>query len=281
MQQEYLENELKARTKEVRKQKEEIEVKNKDITDSINYAQRIQFSVLPSTGTLRNHCAGAFILYKPRDIVSGDFYWFDFFPKANQLLIVCADSTGHGVPGAFMSLIGTTLIKDIAMRPDVDNPADILYRLDENIQSTLNQNIDSEHASDGMDIIVCEINTKTHFARISSAMRPYIIYHEGKLMTCRGSRSSIGGKHLDDKIFEMNEIQLSKGDAIYMFSDGYTDQFGGPSGKKFKINRLQNILEDIIDRDMDEQHRVLWENFDLWKGKNLQIDDVLMIGVRI
>ena len=281
IQQEYLENELRTRTKEVHKQKEEIEVKNRDITDSINYAQRIQFSVLPSTSTLLEHCSGAFIFYRPRDIVSGDFYWFDYFPDTKRLLIVCADSTGHGVPGAFMSLIGTTLIKDIAMRLDVLSPADILYRLDENIQSTLNQNRDSEQANDGMDIIVCEINTETHFTRIASAMRPYIIYHEGVPTTYKCSRASIGGQQIENKTFETKELQLSKGDTIYMFTDGYTDQFGGPSGKKLKMNRLQNILNDIHSRDMDEQQRVIKENFDLWKGLDNQIDDVLMIGVKI
>jgi serine phosphatase RsbU (regulator of sigma subunit) len=279
--QDYLENELKARTKEVRKQKEEIEVKNRDITDSINYAQRIQFSVLPSTSTLLEHCSGAFIFYRPRDIVSGDFYWFDYFPQNNRLLIVCADSTGHGVPGAFMSLIGTTLIKDIALRSDVLNPGDILHRLDENVQSTLNQNRDSEQANDGMDIIVCEINTVSFLAKISSAMRPYVIYQDGKPTTYKSSRSSIGGQYVGNKVFATNEIQLSKGDSIYMFTDGYTDQFGGPSGKKFKMNRLQNILDDIHNRDMEEQYRVVKENFDLWKGHNLQVDDVLMIGVKI
>jgi serine phosphatase RsbU (regulator of sigma subunit) len=280
-QQEFLENELKARTKEVRKQKEEIEVKNKDITDSINYAQRIQFSVLPSTDTLREHCSGAFIFYLPRDIVSGDFYWFDYFPSTKRLLIVCADSTGHGVPGAFMSLIGTTLIKDIAMRADALDPADILYRLDENIQSTLNQNRDSEHATDGMDITVCEINTETYLTKISSAMRPFIIYKNGGQMICKSSRSSIGGQYLENKLFETKEVQLSKGDTIYMFTDGYTDQFGGPAGKKFKMNRLQNILNDIQQRNMDEQHRVIRENFNLWKGNDKQVDDVLMIGVKL
>ena len=281
IQQEYLENELKARTKEVRRQKEEIEVKNRDITDSINYAQRIQFSVLPSTSTLLKHCSDAFIFYRPRDIVSGDFYWFNYFPQSHRLLIVCADSTGHGVPGAFMSLIGTTLIKDIAMRPDVYDPADILYRLDENVQSTLNQNMDSEQANDGMDIIVCEINTDTYFAKIASAMRPYIIYHDGVPVTYKSSRSSIGGQRVENKVFETNKIQLSKGDTIYMFTDGYTDQFGGPSGKKLKMNRLQNIIHDIHTRNMDEQLRVVKENFDLWKGSDNQIDDVLVIGVKI
>ncbi|MDR1153795.1 MAG: SpoIIE family protein phosphatase [Bacteroidales bacterium] len=279
--QEYLETELTARTGEVHRQKEEIEIKNRDITDSITYAQRIQFSVLPTTSTLTEHSSGAFIFYRPRDIVSGDFYWFEYFPETRRLLIVCADSTGHGVPGAFISLIGTTLIKDIALRPDVRGPADILYRLDENIQSTLNQNRDSEQANDGMDIIVCEINTETHFTRISSAMRPFIVYHEGTPTTYKSSRSSIGGQRFGDKTFTTTELQLAKGDTIYMFTDGYTDQFGGPSGKKLKMTGLQNILNGTCDRDMDEQHRAVKESFDLWKGNDRQTDDVLMIGVKI
>ncbi len=280
-QQEYLERELAARTKEVREQKEEIEIKNRDITDSINYAQRIQFSILPSTSTLLEHCSGAFIFYRPRDIVSGDFYWFDYFPDTHRLLVVCADSTGHGVPGAFMSLIGTTLIKDIAMRSDIHNPADILYRLDENVQSTLNQNQESEQANDGMDMVVCEINTETQYVRFSSAMRPFVVYHDGVPTMYKYSRSSIGAQPGKNKAFEMTEVKLSVGDTIYMFTDGYTDQFGGPSGKKFKMNRLQSVLDDIQTRDMDEQYRVIKENFDLWKGKMDQVDDVLVIGVRL
>jgi len=161
------------------------------------------------------------------------------------------------------------------------NPADILYRLDENVQSTLNQNRDSEQANDGMDIIVCEINTKTNIAKIASAMRPYVIYQEGTPTTYKSSRSSIGGQCVENKVFTTHEIQLAKGDTIYMFTDGYTDQFGGPSGKKLKMNRLQNILDDIHTRSMEEQYRVIKENFDLWKGHNPQVDDVLMIGVKI
>ena len=272
------------RTKEVHKQKEEIERKNKDITDSINYAQRIQFSVLPTSATLLSHCSEAFIFYRPRDIVSGDFYWFDYFHETDRLLIVCADSTGHGVPGAFMSLIGATLIKDITRRPDVKNPADLLYCLDQSVQSTLNQNRDSEQTHDGMDIIVCDINTKTNLLRIASAMRPYIVYQGGNRTIYKGSRASIGGLHYTDsetKVFDLNEIQLAKGDTLYMYSDGYADQFGGPDGKKMKTNRLYNILNDIQNRDMNEQHRVLQENFYLWKGDTEQVDDVLMIGVKI
>ena len=279
--QQYLENELNMRTKEVFKQKEEIEIKNKDITDSINYAKRIQFSVLPSKSTLTDHCSDAFIFYQPRDIVSGDFYWFDYFPHNKQLLIVCADSTGHGVPGAFMSLIGTTLIKDITNKPDIKNPSDILYKLDNNIQTTLNSNRDSEHADDGMDLVVFDINTETYFTRIASAMRPYIIYHEGKPAVHKYSHASIGGHYIENKSFTTSELQLAKGDLIYMFTDGYADQFGGPAGKRFKMNRLLTIIEDMHKRSMDEQYRVIKQNFDLWKGDNEQIDDVLLIGVRL
>ena len=280
--QEYLEKELQSRTKLVHKQKEEIERKNKDITDSINYAQRIQFSVLPTTATLLDHCSEAFIFYRPRDIVSGDFYWFDYFPEKDRLLIVCADSTGHGVPGAFMSLIGTTLIKDITRRRDVENPADFLYQLDRDVQSTLNQNRDSEQTQDGMDVVVCEINTRTLKIKVAAAMRPFVIYKDDNRSVYKGSRASIGGHTFsEEKVFDINEIQLAKGDIIYMFTDGYADQFGGPDGKKMKTSRLHNILNDIHNRDMDEQRRVLQENFDLWKGDNEQIDDVLIIGVKI
>ena len=280
--QEYLENELKERTKEVHRQKEVIEIKNKDITDSINYAQRIQVSVLPSIKILQEHCSEAFIFYSPRDIVSGDFYWFDYFPETKRLIIVCADSTGHGVPGAFMSLIGTTIIKDITMLPHVLNPSDILYNLDMKIQSTLNSNLELEHANDGMDLVVCEINTETHLVKIASAMRPYIVFHEGTPTVYKGNLASIGGQQsAEEKTFETRELQLSKGDTIYMFSDGYADQFGGALGKRMKMSRLQNIINDVYPRDMNEQGRVIKENFTLWKGENEQIDDVLMVGVRI
>ncbi len=280
-QQEYLERELDARTKEVLEQKDEIELKNRDITDSINYAQRIQFSILPSASILQEYCSDSFIFYRPRDIVSGDFYWFDYIKEREKLVIACADSTGHGVPGAFMSLIGTTVIKDISQRPEIPDPAGMLQALDENIQSILNQNQESEHANDGMDIVACEIDPKTYHVKIASAMRPYIVYQNGKQYVYKGSRASIGGQSVKKKDFAMVELQLEKGDSLYLFSDGYSDQFGGPLGKKLKMSRLQNIIEDVQKRSMTEQYRYIKENFDLWKGNLEQIDDVLMIGIRL
>jgi len=280
--QELLQRRLDERTREVVMQKEEIEIKNKDITDSINYAQRIQASILPPISKLHETFTGSFVFYQPRDIVSGDFYWYDKMEGGNKFVIVCADSTGHGVPGAFMSMIGTTLLKDITVRQGVDSPASLLATLDMEIMSALNQNLEAERSNDGMDIIVSEVDLKTKKLRVSSAMRPMIIYRDGEQIYVRGSRSSVGGQYEhEQKIFETNEFQLTKGDKVYMFSDGYPDQFGGPLGKKFKMVRLKNMLRDIHEKPMEEQYNYIKNNFEIWKEDTEQVDDVLFMGIEI
>jgi ligand-binding sensor domain-containing protein/serine phosphatase RsbU (regulator of sigma subunit) len=280
--QEYLERELEARTKEVVEQKEEIEIKNRDITDSINYAKRIQTSMLPPIRRLQQHFSGSFVFYHPRDIVSGDFYWFDQVNN-NKFTIVCADSTGHGVPGAFMSMIGSTLIKDICTRIAGNSPSQVLQALDCELRNTLNQNLeDGTKPGDGMDIIVCEIDLKTHYVRYASAMRPMIIYRNSEEIFIKGSRNSVGGHYeRADNLFADEGLQLSKGDIIYMFSDGYPDQFGGPMGKKFKMVRLKNLLQDINQKPMDEQFIHVKNTFNLWKENYEQVDDVLFMGIKI
>ncbi|MCF8380433.1 MAG: SpoIIE family protein phosphatase [Bacteroidales bacterium] len=281
--QEYLQTSLDERTKEVRAQATELENKNRDITDSINYAQRIQASILPPIGRLQSTFSGSFVFYQPRDIVSGDFYWYDTVFN-NKFVIVCADSTGHGVPGAFMSMIGTTLIKEICSRSDVNSPSQILEILDQEIQAALNQNVEAEKSNDGMDIIVAEIDLKTNYLKVASAMRPIILYIDGEQIYVKGSRNSVGGKFdedSEDKVFIDEGFQLSKGDQVYMFSDGYPDQFGGPLGKKFKMVRLKNLLRDIHDKTMDEQYNYIKSNFMLWKEELEQVDDVLFMGIRI
>jgi ligand-binding sensor domain-containing protein/serine phosphatase RsbU (regulator of sigma subunit) len=279
--QEYLEQRLNERTREVVEQKEVIEIKNRDITDSINYAQRIQASILPPIKRLQLNFAGSFIYYQPRDIVSGDFYWFDRINE-NKFIIVCADSTGHGVPGAFMSMIGTTLLKDICMRKDINSPSAILAELDHELRATLNQNIDAEQSNDGMDIIVCEIDVRSNYLRYASAMRPMIVYRNGDQVYIKGSRSSVGGQYdKEDKVFKDEGIQLSKGDLIYMFSDGYPDQFGGSVGKKFKMMRLKNLLRDINQKPMEEQYEYVKSTFNLWREDFEQVDDVLFMGIKI
>jgi len=278
---ERIEKELDIRTREVVEQKAEIEHKNKDITDSINYAQRIQASILPPVTKISENFRESFVFYQPRDIVSGDFYWFDKVAE-NKFLIVCADSTGHGVPGAFMSMIGTTLIKDICMRPDISSPSDVLATLDREVTSTLNQNIDpSGKSTDGMDITVCEFDLERSYFRFASAMRPIMMHHKGELTYIRGSRNSIGGYYTEQKEFENQGYQLDPGDIIYLFSDGYPDQFGGPLGKKFKMVRLKNLLADICDKPMSEQHEHIRNSFNLWKGDHEQVDDVLFMGIKV
>jgi ligand-binding sensor domain-containing protein/serine phosphatase RsbU (regulator of sigma subunit) len=279
--QEYLEHRLDERTREVVEQKEVIEIKNRDITDSINYAQRIQASILPPIKRLQLNFSGSFIFYQPRDIVSGDFYWFDRI-NDNKFIIVCADSTGHGVPGAFMSMIGTTLIKDICMREEINSPSAILSELDHELRATLNQNIEVEQSNDGMDIIVCEIDIRTNYLRYASAMRPMVVYRGGEQIYVKGSRSSVGGQYdKEDKIFKDEGIQLGKGDLIYMFSDGYPDQFGGSVGKKFKMVRLKNLLRDINQKPMEEQYEYVKSTFNLWREDFEQVDDVLFMGIKI
>jgi serine phosphatase RsbU (regulator of sigma subunit) len=281
--QEYLQKSLDERTREVMMQKEEIENKNRDITDSINYAQRIQASILPPVKRLEGTFTGSFVFYQPRDIVSGDFYWYDKV-WGDKFVIVCADSTGHGVPGAFMSMIGTTLIKDICSRPEVSSPSEILDTLDQEIQEALNQNLDAEKSNDGMDIIVAEIDLKSNYLRVASAMRPIILYIDGEQVYVKGSRNSVGGRfdeEVEEKTFRNEGFQLSRGDLVYMFSDGYPDQFGGPLGKKFKMVRLKNLLRDIHDKPMDEQYNYVKSNFMLWKEDLEQVDDVLFMGIQI
>ena len=289
LQEAYLKKELDIRTKEVVEQKEEIELKNRDITDSINYAQRIQASILPPLQKLKDNFSGTFVFYRPRDIVSGDFYWWDRIDE-DRFLVVCADSTGHGVPGAFMSMIGSTLIKDIVNRNAEISPSSLLNILNKEVVESLNQRADMDSISDdderyattdGMDIVVCEFNTKTNFLRFASAMRPIIMYHKGEQYYIRGQRSSVGGSFLKEEAFEDQEYQLVKGDIVYLFSDGYPDQFGGPSGKKFKMLSLKEKLEEIHTKSMDDQYLKIQETFDSWKGDQDQVDDVLFMGIQV
>ena len=257
-----------------------MELKNREITDSINYPQRIQASILPPVQRLKENFSGSFVYYLPRDIVSGDFYWWGRIDE-DRFLIVCADSTGHGVPGAFMSMIGSTLIKDIVNRKRNIKPSELLSILDEEITTSLNQNIESHASNDGMDIIVCELNTSTYYLRFASAMRPIILYHKGEQYYIRGNRSSVGGEAMEGKIFEDQEYQLAKGDIIYLFSDGYPDQFGGPLGKKLKMVRMKNMLDDIHEKSMEDQYFKIKQNFEIWREGYEQVDDVLFMGIQI
>ncbi len=268
-----LQKALNEKTREVIIQKEEIEKKNKDITDSIRYAKRIQDALLPHTEKLKRIIPESFIFFQPRDIVSGDFYWFEVY--GNKLILACADATGHGVPGAFMSMIGSTLLKDITSREDVVTPADALEILDEEIKLLLNQNnVDQEQTYDSIDVIICEIDLETYFVRLCSTKRSVYISSDNQLITARKEVSDFQG-------YEMREMQLKKGDTIYMFTDGYPDQFGGEKGKKMKISNIKLLLQEIQSLPIEKQSMIIDRYFNRWKEGHDQVDDVLFIGLQL
>lgn len=278
--QEYLEKELEARTEVVRKQKAELEIQNLEITDSINYARRIQSSILPDIKRLKEQFSDAFIILYPRDIVSGDFYWFDKLDD-DRFILVCADSTGHGVPGAFMSMIGATLLQDIVTRQRISKPSEILTMLDKQIFATLNQNLELGVSNDGMDIVVCEFTLKNRHVRFASAMRPVILLMGGEIFYIKGNRASVGGQTVLEKYFDDQEYYLSEGDMIYLFSDGLPDQFGGPEGKKMKVARLKDLIGEIKSLPAGNQEEALEDFYKDWKGDFEQVDDILFMGVKI
>jgi ligand-binding sensor domain-containing protein/serine phosphatase RsbU (regulator of sigma subunit) len=277
-----LQNEVASQTITLRNQKAEIERKNRDITDSINYAKRIQASILPPISQLQGVFPESFIYFAPRDIVSGDFYWM--FQSKEYFLVSIADCTGHGVPGAFMSMIGSTLLNDIAKAQPGLSPAQILESLDREIKVLLQKN-SIDQTQDGMDISILEIHLATKRIRVASAKRPVFLYTSGELSVYKGTRRSIGEMSTDideeSSEFVNIEYQLQKGDSIYMFSDGYSDQFGGPLGKKFMKVGVMNLLDQIRHKKMEEQFHLVKDNFMNWKGELDQVDDVIFMGIKL
>lgn len=276
--QEELEKEVNRQTIMLSRQKAEIEKKNNDIMDSINYAKRIQTAILPSRNSLDNfQFDSSFILFMPRDIVSGDFYWFNQFD--NKILICCGDCTGHGVPGAFMSMIGTTILNDATRDPEKRNPMSLLYTLDKEVKSTLNKN-QSVDTQDGMDCAILEINIDTLEVRSAAARRPIYFFINGRLNEVRGTRRSIGD-HRNGNDFVETITQLRKGDTIYLTSDGFSDQFGEEKDDKYTAGALKRFIESIVNEPMYNQQKALEKEFRRWKGKREQIDDVIVMGIRL
>lgn len=275
----YLQRELDKRTREVVIQRDQLERKNKDITDSINYAKCIQTAILPVPEEMDEALPGSFIFFRPRDIVSGDFYWFNTY--SDKALIACADATGHGLPGAFMSIIGVTVLQDTLSLKEINSPSDVLFRLDREVRKLLSADKGDDNPRDGMDISICEVDLKSKEVRIASAMRPVIVFKDGEEMYLKGSRNPIGGGYSEEKDFSMTTLQLSSGDMVFMFSDGYPDQFGGPEGKKFKISRFREMLAFLHDKPKDIQQNTLASTLDKWMGETSQIDDIIIMGIRI
>lgn len=266
---------------DITQQKESEELireKNKDITDSINYARKIQQAILPSDELLFKNVPDAFVLYQPKDIISGDFYWY--MPVENHMLFACADCTGHGVPGALMSMIGSNIIGHIVNEKEMMTPQDVLTELDKRVRKTLKQDEEPE-SRDGMDIAFCSLNYEKKILHYAGANRPLAIFRKGELLEYAPSKFPIGGQLSMEKKFEGNEILLEKGDCIYLFTDGIIDQFGGPLGKKLMKKRFYEFLQQIHDISMKEQKKRIHSFFNEWKGGLEQVDDVLVMGIRI
>jgi len=267
---------LEQKNNEIVKQKEIIEAKSNDITDSILYAKRIQSAVLPEHIEFKSQFSESFVLFEPRDIVSGDFYWLD--RVEDTIVLILADCTGHGVPGAFMSIIGHDILNQIIKEGKQTNPSLILRELDYKLYQILNKNTSSNN--DGMDIAVCSFNTATNVVSFCGAGRPLIVVNNGQMEIHSGHKFSIGGSSNNScKVFLNTQFELTPSKKFYLLSDGYSDQFGGEKGKKFKTKKLLETLQQISTLPMTEQKDVLLQTFKNWKGELEQVDDVCVIGI--
>ncbi len=271
---------LKKEKEVVEAVKSQLEEKNKDITDSINYAKRIQEAILPSQAAIYKNFPEAFIYYKPKDIVSGDFYWFT--ESEGYYFVAAVDCTGHGVPGAFMSLIASTLLNDIVNEKKITVPSEILQKLNNQIIDALKQNEDDSSSRDGMDMAICRVDKQKSKLMFAGAARPLYHVRNQVLTEKKGQGYPIGGHYgLMNLKYSDSEIELEKGDMFYVSSDGYADQFHESDKKKFSTKRLRALLEKISVLGMEEQRTELKEAFKTWKGTAGQIDDILIVGIRV
>jgi len=259
----------------------ELAEKNRDITSSIEYAKRIQEALLPSQEYIFSRLEKCFILYKPKDIVSGDFYWFG--EKDGWSIFAVVDCTGHGVPGAFMSMIGHNLINQIVQEKGITNPGEILNALHKGVQNALRQGNNEINTNDGMDVSLLSVHLKTGVKLWAGANRPLVIvYGKEELHKLDGNKYPIGGSQFEMKReFTTHEVKLEKKANLYMFTDGYADQFGGDAGKKFMVRRFNQLLQEIYGMEMPQQRNMLNLEFENWRNNHEQIDDVLVVGVAL
>ncbi len=263
-----------------RKQAENIiQEKNREITDSIHSAKRIQHVLLASDSLLKKHLPEHFIFYKPKDIVSGDFYWANTID--NKFIMITADCTGHGVPGAFMSLLNITYLNEAIIEKKINSPEKILDYVRTQIISSLNPEGSDIESRDGMDAVLCVYDFKGLWLRFACANNPLWVVRKNDIIKYKPDKMPVGMHHGEQKPFTANTIGLRKGDIVYTFTDGYADQFGGAEGEKFKYKALKELLLSIQDKPMLEQKHIIEKAFDNWKGDLEQVDDVLVIGIRI
>lgn len=284
----YLEKKLEIKTREVVEKAQIISDINKDLTSSINYAQRIQSSMLPDTDIMKRHLPDSFVFFAPRDIVSGDFYFM--WENDKKLIIACVDCTGHGVPGALMSMIGSTSLLNIYDRMSSGHewlkPNEVLEILDEKVQTLLHQQLEVSaeneyfRSKDGMDMTLVEVELDTKMVHLASAKRHSILFKDGEFTLLKGDKRPIGGGEKNKDDFFLQSFEMNQHDALYLFTDGFPDQFGGADYKKLKLKGMLEMFEDLNSSQNEDYEKSIQSFFEIWKSKHEQIDDVLMIGLR-
>ncbi|HYG50188.1 MAG TPA: tetratricopeptide repeat protein [Flavobacteriales bacterium] len=271
---------------QVLEQKEIVEEKNKEITDSINYAKRIQLGILPSEQELTKALGDHFVLYLPKDIVSGDFYWAISTTTTNtgiKLSVFAAvDCTGHGVPGAIMSMLGKTLLNQTVKNPDINSPADVLNFLNAELPKNLKSHEANTRIRDGMDVGLCALNSNAKKLYFAGANNPCWIARNHEIIELEPDKHAVSASEESNKVpFNNTAFDLQAGDMVYLFTDGYADQFGGPKGKKFKYSQLKELISEISGENTVAQREKLKDVFFQWKGNYEQTDDVCILGVRV
>lgn len=256
-----------------------IEEQKSNIEDSIHYAKRIQTAILPTSKQIYESFKDHFVLYKPKDIVSGDFYWSA--RKGNKDIFVVADCTGHGVPGAFMSMIGNTLLNKIVNTNNITKPNEVLDNLRDEVIKSLNQKGSDHESKDGMDVVYCSIDQKKMTVDFAGANNPLFLVRNGELHIYKGDKQPVGYFIAGIRPFTNHHIKVQKGDQIYLFTDGYQDQFGGDHDRKFMTKNFKALLTDIADNDSSEQKEKLDNTIENWMVNSRQIDDILVVGIKI
>jgi serine phosphatase RsbU (regulator of sigma subunit) len=282
-----LELEVADRTKEIEDQKIQLKEKNEDFIASIKYAERIQNAILPHEQKIKTLLPDSFVVFKPKDIVSGDFYWVEDVRMSNEeetrlVVYATADCTGHGVPGAFVSIVCSNLLKLGKSHPNVNSPGEALDFINTEINETLNSEYSDEEIRDGMDVALCALDLENLILYFAGAKSGVTIIRKGEIIQYKGDRKAIGNtvSKGHDK-YTTHEIKLEKNDIIYTFTDGIVDQFGGPFGKKFMSKRTRTLLASITHLPLEEQKSLIENEFLEWMGDLEQVDDVLVIGVKI
>jgi len=274
-----LKKKLSETIEELKTTRQIVESQNKRITESINYARKIQLAINPTEADLKNYYNDSFIFYSPKDVISGDFPWI--FNTDDYLYVAAVDCTGHGVPGAMMSMIGNLLLNDIVNDGNILLPSQILRKLHLSVVQTLKQNFSDSNSNDGMDMGLCRIDKKNKQIIFSGAHRPLFFLRNGVVTIYSGNKFPIGGMHYKGmNNFSDEHIDFTNGDTIFLFTDGLPDQIGGEEKRKLMTKTIKTFLEEVSTDDMQTIKEKSINYYQSWKGNHKQIDDVLLMGIR-